>query len=58
MGVQLLTSEHSRALDPIGGTRHTSALRFSADEPGALVFVVSSNGPLSVFRHGARLALD
>ena len=42
----------------IGGTRHTSALRFSADEPGALVFVVSSNGPLSVFRHGARLALD
>ena len=34
------------------GTRHTSALRFSADVPGAVVFVVSSGGALTVARNG------
>jgi hypothetical protein len=58
VGVHLRSSERSRQLPPYGGTRHTSALRFTADEPTAIAFVVSSNGPLSVFRHGERLDTD
>jgi hypothetical protein len=38
---------------PTGGLRHTSARRFSFDEPGAVVFVVSQDGPASVFSDGA-----
>jgi DNA integrity scanning protein DisA with diadenylate cyclase activity len=38
-----------------GGTRHTSAKRYSFDEPGCLVIVVSADGPVSVFSDGARL---
>ncbi|MDO3401372.1 DNA integrity scanning protein DisA nucleotide-binding domain protein [Mycolicibacterium neoaurum] len=38
-----------------GGTRHTSAKRYSYDEPGSLVVVVSADGPVSVFSDGARL---
>ena len=51
------SSERSRTLGPFLGTRHTSALRFTADEPSTLVFVVSSSGPLSVFCRGERLDL-
>ena len=58
VGVQLRSSERSRTLGPFLGTRHTSALRFTADEPSTLVFVVSSNGPLSVFCRGERLDLS
>jgi hypothetical protein len=58
VGVHLRSSELSRAIPPYGGTRHTSALRFTADEPTAIAFVVSSNGPLSVFVRGARLDTD
>ena len=56
VGVHLRTSERSRRdIAPYRGTRHTSALRFSADEPSAVVIVVSSSGPLSVFWRGRRL---
>jgi hypothetical protein len=56
VGVHLRSSAQSRqALLPYRGTRHTSALRFSSDEPSAAVFVVSSNGSLSVFWQGRRL---
>ncbi len=59
VGVHLRSSERTRRkLRSLGGTRHTSALRFSADTPGAVVLVVSSNGPLSVFWRGERLDLD
>ena len=59
VGVHLRSSERSRhAIPPYRGTRHTSALRFTADEPGAAAFVVSSNGTLSVFVDGQRLATD
>ena len=34
------------------GTRHTSAKLFSYDEPRALVFVVSQDGPVTVFSDG------
>jgi hypothetical protein len=57
LGVHLRTSEGSRReIAPFRGTRHTSALRFSADTPNAAVFVVSSNGSLSIFWQGHRLA--
>lgn len=39
-------------ITPDGGTRHTSAKRFSYDESGALVFVVSEDGPVTVYKNG------
>lgn len=39
-----------------GGTRHNSAGRFSSAEPRALVFVVSSDGPVTVFQAGNVIA--
>jgi len=57
MGVQLVPSRESEALvPPIGGTRHTSARRFSHDEPSAVVVVVSDDGPVTVLRAGVVLA--
>jgi hypothetical protein len=59
VGVHLRSTERSRReIPPYRGTRHTSALRFTASEPTAIVFVVSSNGSLSVFCRGERLPLD
>ena len=46
-----------QVVPPLRGTRHTSARRFSFDEPRSLVFVVSEDGPVSVFSDGARTAL-
>ena len=58
VGVQLWSSDASRRNIPSHrGTRHTSALRFSADAPDAVVFVVSSSGTLTVCRAGRRLNL-
>ena len=39
------------AVDP-PGTRHTSARRYSYDDPQATVIVVSEDGPVSVLRNG------
>ena len=58
VGVHLRSSEMSRTIPPYGGTRHTSAMRFTAYEPSAIAFVVSANGPLSVFVRGTRLYTD
>ena len=56
VGVHLRTSERSRGdIAPFRGTRHTSALRFTADVPNAVVFVVSSGGALTVAWQGRRL---
>src|SRR5262245_16835704 len=56
VGVHLRTTERSRReIPPFRGTRHTSALRFSADAPNTVVFVVSSSGSLSVFWQGRAL---
>lgn len=53
MGVRLLPSvEAERDVRPIGGTRHTSARRYSYDEPTAIVIAVSEDGPVTVFRAG------
>jgi hypothetical protein len=56
VGVHLRTSERSRRdIGPFRGTRHTSALRFTADVPNAVVFVVSSGGGVTVAWRGRRL---
>jgi DNA integrity scanning protein DisA with diadenylate cyclase activity len=56
VGAHLWSSEASRREIPaLRGTRHTSAVRFSADARGSVVFVVSSSGTLSVFHGGQRI---
>lgn len=58
VGVQLWSSDTSRqSIRSHRGTRHTSALRFSADAPDAVVFVVSSSGTLTICRAGRLLEL-
>jgi DNA integrity scanning protein DisA with diadenylate cyclase activity len=53
LGVRLVPSKDAEALvDPIGGTRHTSARRYSYDDPTAVVVAVSEDGPVTVFREG------
>lgn len=57
-GVALAPTDRAAALvGATGGTRHTSARRFSFDEPRALVFVVSEDGPVTVFSDGATAAV-
>lgn len=54
LGVRLIPSAAAEeTVSPIGGTRHTSARRYSADDPDAIVVVVSDDGPVTVFRAGA-----
>ncbi len=56
-GVGLLsTGESAQLIGPVGGTRHTSARRYSFDDPASVVFVVSQDGPVTVFRGGASAA--
>jgi hypothetical protein len=44
------------AVPPTGGTRHTSAARHTYDCPDVLAFVVSTDGPVTVFSDGKRIA--
>jgi DNA integrity scanning protein DisA with diadenylate cyclase activity len=44
------------AVTAIGGTRHTSAARHTYDCPDVLAFVVSTDGPVTVFSDGKRIA--
>jgi DNA integrity scanning protein DisA with diadenylate cyclase activity len=54
LGAQLVPSrEAEAAVQSWRGTRHTSALRFSFDNPAVTVFTVSEDGPVSVMRGGA-----
>lgn len=56
-GVGLRSSDRaSKLIAPVGGTRHTSARRYSFDDPASVVFVVSQDGPVTVFRGGASAA--
>ncbi len=51
LGVRLIPSPAAElATDVVGGTRHISGKRFRYDAPGALVVVVSDDGPVSAFR--------
>src|SRR5207244_7368293 len=57
LGVRLVPSNHAeQTVEPIGGTRHTSARRYSHDDPLATVIAISADGPISVFRNGEVLA--
>ena len=53
LGVLLVPSSASEIeIDPFRGTRHTSARRYSFDDPTAIVVVVSEQGPVTVLRAG------
>lgn len=53
VGAQLKYSEASkRLIEAHAGTRHTSAQRFSYDFAKGIIFVVSSDGPVTVFSDG------
>jgi hypothetical protein len=57
LGVRLVPSDAAEhTVDALRGTRHTSARRYSHDDPRATVIAVSDDGPVSVFRNGVVLA--
>ena len=52
-GVRLVPSADAEAtVEGLGGMRHTSARRYSRDDPQAVVVVVSEDGPVTIFRDG------
>jgi len=56
LGVRLVPSDRAeQSVEPLGGTRHTSARGYSHDDPHATVIAVSDDGPVSVFRNGTVL---
>ncbi len=56
LGVRLIPSVAAEAeVESYGGTRHTSALRYSYDHPQATLIVISEDVPVSVMRAGKRL---
>lgn len=58
-GAKLLPSPAARSRIPAGrGTRHTSAHRYSADVPDAVVIVVSESSPVSVYVGGDHLEVN
>jgi DNA integrity scanning protein DisA with diadenylate cyclase activity len=50
------TRSSERAVPAVKGTRHTSAARHTYDCPDVLAFVVSTDGPVTVFSDGQRIA--
>jgi hypothetical protein len=53
LGVRLVPSASAEAdVEAYRGTRHTSARRYSYDDPGAVVVAVSEDGPVTLFRRG------
>lgn len=50
------TAAAEQAVAPVRGTRHTSAARHAYDCPDVLAFVVSTDGPVTVFSDGQRIA--
>jgi len=58
LGVRMVPSPNAETeVDALGGTRHTSGVRYSHDDPTATVIVVSEDGPVSVLRAGQVLRL-
>jgi hypothetical protein len=56
LGVRLVPSAAAESdIEGYRGMRHTSARRYSFDEPESTVIVVSEDGPVSVLRKGALL---
>lgn len=57
LGAELTSSAEAESLvAPVGGTRHTSARRYSFDHLDTIVVVVSEDGPVTVFIGGAAAA--
>ncbi len=53
LGVRLVPSAEAEAgVDGFRGMRHTSARRYSFDDPKATIIVVSEDGPVTVLRNG------
>ena len=53
IGVRLESSLQAEAdVEGFKGMRHTSARRYSFDDPTATLIVVSEDGPVSVIRNG------
>jgi hypothetical protein len=53
IGVRLVPTAAAEAgVDGYRGTRHTSGRRYSHDDPGATVIVVSEDGPVTALRAG------
>src|SRR5207244_9092140 len=50
------TRASEQAVPATKGTRHTSAARHTYDCPDVLAFVVSTDGPVTVFSDGQRIA--
>src|SRR5204863_6957004 len=50
------TRTSEQAVPAMKGTRHTSAARHTYDCPDVLAFVVSTDGPVTVFSDGQRIA--
>jgi hypothetical protein len=58
LGVGLRSSaDAERAVDSDRGMRHRSARRFTFDQPDTVAFVVSEDGPVTVFSDGAAVAM-
>jgi hypothetical protein len=56
LGVRLVPSGAAEeTVEAFRGTRHTSGIRYSYDDPVATVVAVSDDGPVSVLRNGAVL---
>ena len=56
LGVRLVPSGAAEeTVEAFRGTRHTSGIRYSYDDPAATVIAVSDDGPVSVLRNGAVL---
>ena len=56
IGVRLVPSLEAEAdVEGFRGMRHTSARRYSFDDPGAVVIVVSEEGPVTVIKGGEKL---
>jgi hypothetical protein len=56
LGVRVVPSEGAEDnVDALGGTRHTAAVRYSYDDPDAIVIAVSEDGPVTVFARGVIL---
>ena len=57
LGVRLVPTPGAESdVDPYRGMRHTSARRYSFDDPESTVIVVSEDGPVTVFRNGELIA--
>ena len=57
LGVGLRSSSESEAVVlPEGGMRHRSAARYTWDHHHTVAFVVSEDGPVTVFRQGRPVA--